>query len=202
MSRTKIKVLVDNEAMTIDDAAEFLELTKHQIRGNLNRNEGSFKYKGFTIKRITPLYHRNGTKIVCAATHKEWPSILAFSNEFNLKPSQVEAIIRAEQKIEVNGNIYFAPNYKVAHKRFTGRVKRIAIDDKLKKNTQSIEVPKQPQLQLPLQDKTEVVEMSAEVKAIKALRELAIDKIKKAAYDKVAIIIQALELVEKEVNND
>lgn len=197
MSRLKIMVSVDNEVMAMNEAAEFLELTKGQLLGNLSRNNNSFKYKGFTVKRLTPEQHRNGTRIICAKTRKEWPSIKVFCKAFNLNQNQVEAAIKTDQRVEVNGNTYFAPDYKVIHRASPkDRAKCIKIDDKVKQTLQSIEVPKQLKAQSQPQVQKEVAELSAEVRAIKALRELAIDKIKQAAYDKVAIVIQALQLLE------
>lgn len=195
----KVIVSIDNELMTTGEAAEFLEITKSQVISNLSRNNGSFDYNGFVIKRITPQRHRTGTKIVSASVpHQEWPSISVFCKAFNLKPSQVEAAIKAEQKVLVNGHTYFAPDYKELHRTSnTGRASKLKLDNKIKQDKQSIEVPKQSDVGNMIKEAVEqkVKQLTTEQQCFEMLQKLAIERIKNTEYDKASKVLNALNLL-------
>ena len=215
MRKSKVMVSVkevgrDDSAKVIwpvDKAAEYLEIDKGQVLGNLNRNDGAFVFDHkYEVVRISEFKRRKGTKIVRVSDHKEWDSIAACAKEIGAKPSEMETAIRVDQKFEFNGELYFAPNYVQKHKTPSKtRRSRIKVESlNGKANLGSIK-PSHPEERKPTT--TEIIEQGEHTisqiitdidtakQCIQLMQKLAKERVDAFEYDKVHKIIDALQLI-------
>lgn len=192
--RTLTKVSIDNEVMTSDEAAEFLELRKQHLLSILNRNP-EFGYKGFTIARVSEQHKRKGTVIRRASDHKEWNSIKDCAADLGLKANTVEAAIRMNQRFEHDGQTYFAPFYQERHRVSSERSKKLDITKLNQQELDSVKVENTIHEEIKEQVKQVFNKLTTEQEAFAALQKLAIERIHNSQYDKASKVLNALQIL-------
>jgi len=193
MSNHYMNVLVDNEELPINEAAELIEMPLTQLYSILNKNQ-SFGYKGVVITRIKPPIMKKGTTIKRVEDGKVWNTIKDAALDAGCDKTLFSKAIREKQTFKYNNQTYIALNYKPKHyRKGIKRSSKAILDSKVPLIRKPVTVKE------PLVTPTpKVIEVTVEQKAIAALKDLAIDRIKNALYDKASVTLQALELLTKE----
>jgi len=193
MRNSKIKFEVDDkEIWPVQKVAELMEVSVEAIVSK-SAKEPHFKYEGISFKRITPVLKKRGTRIV-RDDGREWNTIKECGIAIGVDPNSLAIKIREKQQFEYEGHLYTAPDYKPIHHKCTTRSKKLKIE----------KVIEQPVLKY-LSDeptitksvKQEISESSTADKCVNLLNELAIERIKEKAYDKVSKVIDALKLLKE-----
>lgn len=190
MKKSTVKILINDVEFTLREGSELLGIP-YPVLVNKTIESKSFEYNGYKVERISPIRAIRGTILKCVETNKVWPSLRAFFSEAGIKNTWCYNVnIRKHQKFKYKGNTYVALNYKeIKHTSHAGKHAKYDIQ-----NADNVK----PTTDIHQKDEVQVnVDISVESKAINSLRELAIERIKKASYDKAGIVLQALELLTK-----
>lgn len=202
MSRQTIYVNIDNEVLTLDDAASLLGCEHNRLLNLLNGNEDGFGWQGFKcIKRVGKMGTRRGTVIIRASDHRRWDSIKAVVKELGINKQHAEDAIRKEQKFEFDGNTYFAPSYVKRTRVLSKPMNKKADIIKLGTQSETKTLDRQPEAKQNVGKmikeavEQKVKEITTEQKCFKMLQELAIERIKNTEYDKASKVLNALALL-------
>lgn len=197
MKESKIIVSIDGVEFGLREAAQLLGEPMNTVNNLINRHK-VFGWKGYKeIKRISAIQEKRGVSIYRKSDNKRWFSFKDLATDLKVSPLAISTAINKDKQFVHKGEVYEAPDYV--------RRKRVLKNPLRKHDITVVEsgIPERIILKSEKEDtkvKTLVESkkgLATEEKAVEALKQLAVERINQAVYDKASLVLQALELLTK-----